>query len=165
VNSLVESAYRLHYRQLYRFLRRRTRNRQHAEDLAQTVFAEAVASLDQPGHDGRSVLPWLYAVAQRRLADEARRVSRRGPHLPLEAAAGEVAGGVEYGRGVAAALRVALADLPEGQRRVVVLKLLEGQSFAEIADSVGASEDACKMRFSRALAQVRERLAQEGIEP
>ncbi len=64
-----------------------------------------------------------------------------------------------YGHGVAAALRDAIAALPESQRRVVVMKLLEGRSFAEIAARLGASEAACKMRLSRALERLRDELA------
>jgi RNA polymerase sigma-70 factor (ECF subfamily) len=71
----------------------------------------------------------------------------------------------QYGPGVARALRGALAALPEQQRRVVVLKLLEGRSFAEIARTVGATEAACKMRFARGLEAVRDELEREGISP
>jgi DNA-directed RNA polymerase specialized sigma24 family protein len=55
--------------------------------------------------------------------------------------------------------------LPSSQRDVVVLKLLRGASFAEIACAVGASEEAVRMRFSRALQSIRTELRKEGIEP
>jgi DNA-directed RNA polymerase specialized sigma24 family protein len=54
--------------------------------------------------------------------------------------------------------RAAIAALPETQRTVVVMKLLRGLSFAEIAGHVGTSEGACKMRFARGLEALRERL-------
>jgi RNA polymerase sigma-70 factor (ECF subfamily) len=63
-----------------------------------------------------------------------------------------------YGPDVAAALRGAIAALPETQRAVVVMKLLRGLSFAEIADRVGTSEAACKMRFARGVEALRDRL-------
>jgi DNA-directed RNA polymerase specialized sigma24 family protein len=48
---------------------------------------------------------------------------------------------------------------------VVVLKLLRGVSFAEAAELLGISEEAARMRFSRALRSVRTDLEQEGIDP
>jgi RNA polymerase sigma-70 factor (ECF subfamily) len=71
----------------------------------------------------------------------------------------------EYGADVAAALRDALERLPEGQRQVVVLKLLRGASFAEIGVALDVSADAAKMRFVRALEALRSTLEQEGVGP
>jgi RNA polymerase sigma-70 factor, ECF subfamily len=63
------------------------------------------------------------------------------------------------------ALRKAIARLPRGQREVVVLKLIEGRSFAEIGDRLDASPAACKMRLVRALEALRAELEKEGITP
>jgi RNA polymerase sigma-70 factor (subfamily 1) len=48
-------------------------------------------------------------------------------------------------------VRAALAQLPEGDREVLVLRYLEQLSVAEIAAVLGASEGAVKMRRTRAL--------------
>jgi RNA polymerase sigma-70 factor (ECF subfamily) len=64
-----------------------------------------------------------------------------------------------------ASLRAAFERLPSSQRDVVVLKLLRGVSFAEAAELLGISEEAARMRFSRALRSVRTDLEQEGIDP
>jgi RNA polymerase sigma-70 factor, ECF subfamily len=156
VTDPTEHAFRRHYAEVYRFVRRRARSDADAEDLTQQVFADAAASLRC---DGRPPIAWLYAVARRRFVDAARRDSRR-PQLRVVSEAS-----VEYGPSVAASLRSAFARLPATQRDVVVLKLLRGASFAEIAEAVGTSEEAARMRFSRALRSVRADLEQEGIEP
>jgi RNA polymerase sigma-70 factor (ECF subfamily) len=158
VTDPSERAFRRHYAEIYRFVRRRTRDEHHAEELTQQVFADAAASLRC---DGRPPIAWLYAVAKRRFADAARRDSRRRASFaePQPEAA------QEYGPSVAAGLRSAFARLPSTQRDVVVLKLLRGASFAEIAVAVGISEEAARMRFSRALRSVRADLEKEGIEP
>ncbi len=156
VTDPTEHAFRRHYAEVYRFVRRRTRSDADAEDLTQQVFADAAASLRC---DGRPPIAWLYAVARRRFADAARRDSRRRT-VPLGREEG-----VEYGPSVAASLRAAFGRLPAGQREVVVLKLLRGASFAEIASTVGTTEEAARMRFSRALRSVRADLEKEGIEP
>jgi len=66
---------------------------------------------------------------------------------------------------VAAALRELISQLPKDQREVVTMKILEGRPFAEIAQQVGATEAACKMRLSRAVAQLKSRLNERGLGP
>ena len=156
MSDLAERAFRRHYGQIYRFVRRRTQDHHRAEELAQEVFTAAAASLR---HDASEPLAWLYTVARRRFADEARRRARERRLVPLEPVP------PTYAPAVSAAISRALAGLPAAQRQVVVLKLLRGASFAEIAHKVGATEAAVKMRFSRALRALRDELQQEGIEP
>src|SRR5256714_12738179 len=74
VTEPSERAFRRHYADVYRYVRRRTRDEHQAEELTQQVFADAAASLRC---DGRPPIAWLYAVAKRRFADAARRDSRR----------------------------------------------------------------------------------------
>jgi RNA polymerase sigma factor (sigma-70 family) len=150
------------YGQLLRFVRRRL-GRQDAEDVAQEMFLDMAASLAGSADAAPPTLGWLYTVARRRLVDEARRRARsRTVSLevvpPPEARA-------PYGVGVARALDEALAALPEGQRRVVVERLLRGRSFADIGRSLGVTEEACRMRFMRGLQQLRRELERRGVEP
>jgi RNA polymerase sigma factor (sigma-70 family) len=159
VEGVAESAFRRHYGDVYRFVRRRTRDHHRAEELTQQVFADASASLRE---SSSPALAWLYTVAQRRFADEARRSRRERIGSAAEDGESSLA---EYGQGVADALRRALARLPEAQRQLVVLRLLRGARFAEIGTLLGISEDAAKMRFVRALQAVRAELELEGIEP
>lgn len=112
------------------------------------------------------MLAWLYTVARRRLADEARRAARGpGALVSLEDARAELVGRVDYGAAVAGALRAAIERLPERQRSVLVLKLLRGAPFEEIARRLGTTQPACKMRFARALQALRDDLEREGISP
>ena len=160
------SAFQRHYAHVFRYIRRRTESDEHAEDLTQAVFVDAAHRLRsfQPGT--APVLAWLYTVAQRRLADRARKLSRSPETIAsLDALRAHGVEDAAYGPNVAEALRAAIAALPPGQRHAVVMKLLEGRSFAEIARRVGASEAACKMRFARALEALRDDLADRGVEP
>ena len=154
-------AYERHYGSVYRFVRRHGTGREEAEDLTQEVFAAAVAALGEARVESPLPLGWLYTVAQRRLID----VARRG-RLTAAAAEEEPQGHeAVYGWEVAETLARAVAELPESQRRVVVAKLWEGRSLAETARWLGTSEAACKMRFARGLAKLRERLEEEGVKP
>jgi RNA polymerase sigma-70 factor, ECF subfamily len=162
VNDVADRAFRRHYEQVYRYVRRRTHDHHRAEDLTQQVFAEAAAGLaDSPA----PALAWLYTVAQRRFADEARRdaLARRAGGLRL--IPGERSESRDYGTDLARTLRAAIERLPEGQREVVVLKLLRGARFAEIGARLGISTEAAKMRFVRALEALRTELEEEGLRP
>lgn len=166
MDDLREQAFRRHYDRVYRYLRRRTRSADEAEELAQMVFVEAAARLEHFKPGTTPVLAWLYTVAQRRLVDRARAAARRHETIAgLDAARLVPVEELSYGHGVARALRGALERLPEKQRQVAVMKLLEGRSFAEIASRVGATEAACKMRFARALEALRDDLEREGVTP
>ena len=158
MSDAVERAFRRHYGQVYRYIRRRTGDRERAEDLTQEVFAAAAVALPDFGSETDATLPWLYTVARRRFVDELRRRGREGG---VEEPRGELA----YGPGLASTLRSAMSRLADEQQQVLTLKLLRGGSFAEIGRRVGVSEAAAKMRFMRALRALRAELQKEGIEP
>lgn len=159
MNDVAEWAFRRHYEHVYRYVRRRTRDHHRAEDLTQQVFADAVGALRETSSPP---LAWLYTVAQRRFADEARRdaVARRANGLRVATEESR-----EYGADVAATLGSAIERLAPGQREVVVLKLLRGVTFAEIGVRLDISTEAAKMRFTRALEALRTELEEEGLRP
>lgn len=149
---------------MFRFLLRKSGDHHVAEELTQRVFADAVATLARGSAEPDTPLAWLYRIAERRFADEMRRRQR------LERAEADLSvvsprESTSYGGRTAESLRRAIEQLGEEMRAVVVMKLLEGRSFAEIATATQTSEGACKMRFSRALKTLQVLLAEEGIEP
>jgi DNA-directed RNA polymerase specialized sigma24 family protein len=157
VNGAAKGAFRRQCQQVYSYLRRRVRDPHRAKELTQDVFAAAAAGLPDAREGDPAALAWLYAVARRRFVDETRRQGRENRvDLP------EARGSLDYGPFVARALRDALGELPRGQSRVIVLKLLRGLTFAEIGADVGLTETAVKMRFRRALEALREELIEKG---
>jgi RNA polymerase sigma-70 factor (ECF subfamily) len=164
VEGVAEYAFRQHRTEIYRYLRRRTKSSDQAEELTQQVFADAAITLSRMDAGPGSVLGLLFTIARRRFADEARRNGRHGHQVPLEDVGDELPA-PEYGSELAHAIREAIVQLPGEQRRVVCLKLIEGCSFAEIASLIGVSEAAAKMRFQRGLAAVRRDLERQGIRP
>ncbi len=156
----ASEAFERHYASVYRFVRRHGSDQDDAEDLTQDVFAAAVAALGDARVESPPPLAWLYTVAQRRLIDAGRR-RRTAESVTQEPATADPV----YGPQVAQALARAVGELPEAQRQVVVAKLWEGRTLAEIAERLGTSEAACKMRFARGLARLRDDLRKEGLEP
>jgi len=134
--DLAEQAYRRHYGQVYRFLRRRTGSHDEAEELAQRVFTDAAAALSSRKPPD-SLLAWLYAVAERRFVDELRRRKKVAAYLAGQSRKDQVRVDPFYGSRVADALSRAIGALPADQRSVVVMKVFEERPFGEIATSCG----------------------------
>ena len=152
-----------YYGDVYRFVRRRSATVEDAEDVTQAVFAAASLRMDELASDARPLLAWLYTVARRRLVDEQRRLARRG--VVVELTDDIAAAPAAYGDDVRTALAAALSELPDGQREVVVARLIEGRSFTEIGKKQSITETAARMRFSRGLTAIRVALLNEGVEP
>jgi RNA polymerase sigma-70 factor (ECF subfamily) len=152
-----------HYRDVFGYVRSRVDSDEEAEEVVQEVFATATEELAHSADGAPPTLGWLYTVARRRVVGEARRRGRVDL-VPLDLV-GDEAGEEGYGEAIRRALDESLAALTEGQRQVVVLRLIEGASFREIADRLGVTEEACRMRFMRGLEQMRDDLEQEGLAP
>ena len=104
-------------------------------------------------------------MAQRRLIDRGRLNARRQEVFgdsALELVADPPS---EYGGEVSEALRTGIERLPQAQRQVVVMKLVQGRSFGEIASALDATEGACRMRFLRGLEQLRAFLEDKEVTP
>lgn len=140
---------------LTQYLTRLTGNAASAEDAVQLTFLSVVRSRAQFVR-GSKVRPWLYAIASNAARDRFRRTRREQPaaEAPPERAVDDAHGDP----GLRQRLLDALQALPQAQREAVVLHRLEGWSFAEIAEAVGASETAVKVRAFRGTQVLRERL-------
>lgn len=154
--AAVETAFRRHYQAVYRFLLRRTRSHHDAEDLAQQVFEDAVRALARV-EDPNRVLGVLYTIARRRFADERRRLLRSPPAALVgdDALARLADPSSEYGPAVARAIKEGMERLTPASREVLVLRLLEDRPFADVGERLRISEVAAKMRFVRALRELR----------
>jgi RNA polymerase sigma-70 factor, ECF subfamily len=164
-NAQLDGLFRRHSRELLRFfLRRNGGDRGGAEDLLQDVFLAATTDLEHRAA-GTPTLAWLYTVAHRRFVDDLRRGGRRVATVPLDEALVGAKGAQVYGSEVGQALTIVVRRLPEIQQRVFVAKVLEGRSFAEIAERIGTSEGAARMHLMRALKTIRAGLEGLGVDP
>ena len=133
-----------------------------AEDLLQLTLMRTA------GHwRAAQPAPELYArrVLLNLLHDHRRRAMRRVTERPLdEAAAAEVP---DHATAMAGRNEVILAlnRLPAEQREVLVLRFYADLSVAETAAATGASAGTVKSRTSRALARMRDLLAEPPAEP
>jgi RNA polymerase sigma-70 factor (ECF subfamily) len=130
-----------------------------AEDVVQEAFVRAYRGLDRFREEA-SLSTWFYRI----LVNEAQRHrrwrwvrERFAGELPAEPAdpRAEVVGDPYLQRRIARAL----GALPRGQREAFVLIHLEGFSVRDTAQITGRAEGTIKSHLHRALASLRERLA------
>jgi RNA polymerase sigma factor (sigma-70 family) len=125
-------------------------SRQDAEDALQDVFLRAYSSLrssDRP----LSLRAWLYKVAHNRCIDHLRKpaplavdlldTSRRPLHDPIEQS---------ERRDDLRQLVEDVRRLPEQQRSALLMREMDGLSYAELADALGVSLPAVKSLLVRA---------------
>jgi len=131
-----------------------------ALDVVQDVFLKWSAQCDTKPPD--SPRGWLRRVTVNRAVDAFRR-SREQPAaaetmLRLVPASGDVSGAANRSE-LRADIAAALDDLTEHQRAVLVAKVYDGLTFAEIAAELDVAVPTVKTHYLRALRAVREKLS------
>ncbi len=136
---------------VYAYLVRATRNRVLAEDLLQATFLKVHRARGR-FQVGAPVVPWVFRIAQNVLRDEWRQSKRNAAdpthdgELPAHAAGPSNPSMTHAEKRIEAAL----ADLPEEQRSVVLLHKFEGLSMNEVAEILGITSGAARVRAHRA---------------
>ena len=134
---------------LRRFGRSLTHHREDADDLVQVAVERALRALDQY-EPGTRLDSWMFRIMKNAWIDEQRARGRRAEVLAPEEA-GEQVGVSETGRHIARlSVQAAMARLPEEQRLVVSLVLVEGLPYKEAAAVLEVSIGTVTSRLARA---------------
>jgi RNA polymerase sigma-70 factor, ECF subfamily len=145
---------------LWRFALRLTRHREDAQDLVQRSCVRALERQHQ-WNPQTPALAWLYAILHSIWVNE---LAARQLRLvqPLDEEALEVAGGGSNDPETSLFYRQvigAVQALPQAQRVVMLLVAVEGLSYREASDVIGAPIGTVMSRLSRARATIGERFA------
>jgi RNA polymerase sigma factor (sigma-70 family) len=147
---------------LHAFFARRTGSRDAALDLTAETFAQAWISRRRfRDLAGGNAGPWLFTIARRVLiASVKRRHLERSAleRLQVEHRGTEVVSDERWLNGLDEDLAAALETLPREQRRALELRVVGGLSYARVAERLGCSPTAARIRVSRGLARLRARL-------
>jgi RNA polymerase sigma-70 factor (ECF subfamily) len=160
---------------VYRFARHLALQAGEAEDLFQETWMRVVRHRDdiRPGRDMKA---WLFTITANLHRDALRRARIRklvlfAPRPDPERATDPVANAPAPGPGpeilaerseAGRAMERALAGLPERQRRVFILKEIEGFKHEEIGGILGIPVNTIKTLLFRAMKRLREELRDYG---
>lgn len=154
-----ERIYRLLEGRIFALCLRMTGNDQEAEERTQDVFVHAWEKLGQFRGDSR-FSTWLHRLAVNLILQERRKEGRRRKRE-------ESTDRIEsYGHaavrsmpGTRVDLERAIAALPDGARRVLVLRDVQGYAYQEIAEITGVTLGTVKAQIHRARQLVQETLS------
>ena len=154
-NEVLDELYREHVGDVYRYTYAVLGNHADAEDVTQTTFVNALRALErgempvEPSH-------WLTVIAHNLVRQRWRQAAARPTLVELEA---DVADAPEEDEAFELEELVrALQRIPETQREAIVMRELEGRSYAEIATVMGLSTSALETLLFRARRSLAEEL-------
>jgi RNA polymerase sigma-70 factor (ECF subfamily) len=151
---------------VYSYLYSHTNGRaQLAEDLAEEVFVKVLERLRSYQDRGLPFASWVYRIAHNHLIDHYRSQPKQGvvsiddcynlAESRAEKSLDEALTHSELAR--------ALKHLTGDQRRVVVLRFLQGMNIMETARTIGKTEDAVKKLQARGLLALRRALGRATV--
>jgi len=134
---------------LRRYARALTRDAETADDIVQDTLVRALRSEHLfHGGDARA---WLYTILTNLNRNRLRALARRPVHAPIKdgdaAMGGPEAGSRDISR--------ALDELAEDQRAALLLVVLEGMTYREVAEVQGVPIGTVMSRLARARGQIK----------
>src|SRR5881397_842470 len=156
-DQAFEKLYRRYVKDVYHYSLALLRNPADAEDVTQTTFLNAYRAY-QRGEEIRKPHNWLIKIAHNVARSRYARTTRRVKEVPLEDHIEQLALPEDERPNVEGVLR-ALGLLPFNQRAALVMRELEGRSYAEIADTLSVSVAAVETLIFRARRSLRVRAA------
>ena len=162
--AALAELYNLYFPRVYRYILARTGNPYDAEDLAEEVFLRMLDAIGRFEWREAPFSAWVFRIAHNAVISQRRRDGARGRSTSLSEAMPVGSMGPEE----MVENRLALNDimraaqsLPEAQRQVISLRFAAGLSVAETARSMGKGEGNVKVIQHKAIAKLREMLAQK----
>ncbi len=143
---------------IYRYAYYQVKDRMTAEDITETVFMKAWKQIATCKGRGDTFSAWLYRIAHNQIVDTLKSgkalqtidlddiSNLDSPDLTVDL------------NDETEELAEMIAELPEGQRQVLVLKFIEGLNNTEISHILNKSEQAIRILQMRALTRMREKI-------
>jgi RNA polymerase sigma factor (sigma-70 family) len=149
------------------FIRKRVNNPEDAEDILQDVFYSTIqgASVTEPVEN---MLGWIYTVARNKIIDWYRK--KRHTNTSIENDLSE--GSLEHllsdselhpekiflRKLILEEIEACIEELPDKQKEVVIMQMIEGKTFREISEITGEPINTLLSRKRYAIAALQKRL-------
>jgi RNA polymerase sigma factor (sigma-70 family) len=153
---------RRHVNLVYSAAVRQVRSPQLAEEVAQSVFTDLAQNAKRLAPD-TILTAWLYQVTRRTAIDVVRRESRRQLREQIATEMNAMNATAEDWTQIEPLLDEAMEALDATDRTAVLLRYFENQSFREVGERLGTTDDAAQKRVSRAVERLREFFSKRGV--
>ena len=164
--SRAESAFgelvRRYTNLVYSVAKRRLGNVALAQEVTQTVFIRLARAVPVIGSDAE-LAAWLHRTTVHASIDQWRSESRRRAREERALAMQTEHDQDSAWNEVSPLLDEILNQLNDGERQVILLRFFEHRSMRELGQALGISEDAAKMRVSRAMEHLRGLFGERGV--
>jgi RNA polymerase sigma-70 factor, ECF subfamily len=146
-DTSFERLYRRHRRDVYGAVLRDVRDPDEAEDVTQIAFMNAFRAIRR-GEEPDKPRAWLVTIARNVVRRRYQALARRPQEVALDP---EVAADLTDVNGpTAGEIAAAIRRLPPNQRAVILLREIQGRSYAEIAEALELSLAAVETLIFRA---------------
>jgi RNA polymerase sigma-70 factor (ECF subfamily) len=160
MDEAFETFFRMHEREIFGYLWHITGDEQASYDIAQETFVRAWQRFEQIRRYEQP-RAWLFRVATNLASNHRRNRSVRDAVTTRLIAGVHIAGDPAANVVESDAVRAALDAIPMKQRGALILRIVYGLSFSELARALEVSEAAAKMTLSRARERFRALYSQE----
>jgi RNA polymerase sigma-70 factor (ECF subfamily) len=164
--AVFAAFYRARHAEVYRYFHRQVLCPEIAADLTAETFAQALEHRERYRPDLGSREQWLFGIARNQLrmwarsgaaADRARRRMRVTTPVFTQTDLDAVSQAADLDA-LNPSMQDALEALSEADRMIVRLRIDERLEYPAVAEALGCSEGAARVRSSRALARLRSEL-------
>jgi RNA polymerase sigma-70 factor (ECF subfamily) len=157
---------RLHYDEIFRFVRKQTANEDMALDLTQEIFIGMLRAIARYDEKKAGFRTWLYKIAANKIVDYFRsRAAHIAETLPIDEA--EPIGEADFTRQIedsdfAERVCAYIEALPGDTQRVFRLHVFGGYTFKQIAEALELSESTAKTAYYRLVNTLKKEFSDDG---
>lgn len=168
LDEQFSALYKAHLRDVYSYAYYRVGNHHDAEDLTTQTFLQAYRHFEraQRESDGRPLRPWLIRIAHNLAANLYRDRSRK-PQTPIDDTVHlrtlHTTEDLVEGRDELARILAGVQRLPDDRREALIMRFALGMDNREIARAMGKTDGATKVLIHRAIKQLEQIVATEGL--
>lgn len=148
--------YDKYFNKIYKFIYYKVSHRETCEDLTSLTFTKALEKLNSFKINKAHFSAWLYQIARHTVIDHYRtQKTYQDIDQQQELATNQTMDIDLDNKEKLQAVAKHLDKLPAEQKEIIIMRVWQQMSYAEISQSLNKSEASCKMSFSRGLKKLR----------
>ena len=149
--------YDKYFKQIFLFILKRVSDKELSSDLTSQVFIKALENIGKYEYRGFPFSSWLYRIAVNEVNQHYRKAAK---HVEVEITENELGvilddADVDRNQAHRDLLVEILNELPQEMTQLIDLRFFEGQSFREIGEIFGITEDNAKVKLYRVLKKMK----------